>query len=141
MVVIMQNGATQADLDAVMARVEGFKLRGSITVGESQNIIGIVGTPIPTQLQEMLESMSGVREVVRISRPYKPIQARYAGVPPTRHHRRREWGLGGRWIGSGHGRPMCRRVRDADYDGGTCHQKSRRTHATWWGIQTTVVAV
>ena len=71
MVVIMQNGATQADIDAVMARVEGFKLRGSITVGESQNIIGIVGTPIPQQLQEMLESMSGVREVIRISRPYK----------------------------------------------------------------------
>jgi hypothetical protein len=41
MVVIMQNGATKADIDAVMARVEGFKLRGSITVGESQNIIGI----------------------------------------------------------------------------------------------------
>jgi 3-deoxy-7-phosphoheptulonate synthase len=67
----MQNGATKADIDAVMARVEGFKLRGSITVGESQNIIGIVGTPIPQQLQEMLESMSGVREVIRISRPYK----------------------------------------------------------------------
>lgn len=71
MVVIMQNGAAKADLDAVLARVEGFKLRGSVTVGESQNIIGIVGTPIPPQLQEMLESMSGVREVVRISRPYK----------------------------------------------------------------------
>ena len=46
MVVIMQNGAAKADLDAVLARVEGFNLRGSVTVGESQNIIGIVGLRI-----------------------------------------------------------------------------------------------
>jgi 3-deoxy-7-phosphoheptulonate synthase len=67
----MQNGASQADLDAVLARVAEHKLRGSVTVGESQNIVGIIGTPITVALQESLESMSGVREVVRISRPYK----------------------------------------------------------------------
>jgi 3-deoxy-7-phosphoheptulonate synthase len=71
MVVIMQNGASQADLDAVLARVAEHKLRGSVTVGEDQNIVGIIGTPITVALQESLESMSGVREVVRISRPYK----------------------------------------------------------------------
>lgn len=71
MVVIMQNGASQADLDAVLARVAEHNLRGSVTVGESQNIVGIIGTPITVALQEALESMSGVREVVRISRPYK----------------------------------------------------------------------
>lgn len=71
MVVIMQNNATQADLDAVLARVAEHNLRGSVTVGESQNIVGIIGTPITVTLQESLESMSGVREVVRISRPYK----------------------------------------------------------------------
>lgn len=71
MVVIMQNGASQADLDAVLARINEHKLKGSVTYGESQNIVGIVGTPITVALQESLESMSGVREVVRISRPYK----------------------------------------------------------------------
>ncbi|MFZ9857158.1 MAG: 3-deoxy-7-phosphoheptulonate synthase [Roseiflexaceae bacterium] len=71
MVVIMQNSASQADLDAVLARVAAHNLRGSVTVGESQNIVGIIGTPITVALQEALESMSGVREVVRISRPYK----------------------------------------------------------------------
>ena len=71
MVVIMQNGASQADLDAVLARISEHKLKGSVTYGESQNIVGIVGTPITVALQESLESMSGVREVVRISRPYK----------------------------------------------------------------------
>lgn len=71
MVVIMQNGASKADLDAVLARVAEHNLRGSVTVGESQNIVGIIGTPITVALQEALESMSGVREVVRISRPYK----------------------------------------------------------------------
>lgn len=71
MVVIMQNGASQADLDAVLARVAEHKLRGSVTVGEAQNIVGIIGSPITVALQEALESMSGVREVVRISRPYK----------------------------------------------------------------------
>jgi 3-deoxy-7-phosphoheptulonate synthase len=71
MVVIMQNGASQADLDAVLVRISEHKLKGSVTYGESQNIVGIVGTPITVALQESLESMSGVREVVRISRPYK----------------------------------------------------------------------
>lgn len=67
----MQNGASQADLDAVLVRISEHKLKGSVTYGESQNIVGIVGTPITVALQESLESMSGVREVVRISRPYK----------------------------------------------------------------------
>lgn len=71
MVVIMQNGASKDDLDAVLARVAEHKLRGSVTVGEDQNIVGIIGSPITVALQEALESMSGVREVVRISRPYK----------------------------------------------------------------------
>ena len=71
MVVIMQNGASSADLDAVLARITAHNLKGSVTYGESQNIVGIVGTPITVALQESLESMSGVREVVRISRPYK----------------------------------------------------------------------
>jgi len=71
MVVIMQTGASHPDLDAVLARIGEHKLKGSVTYGESQNIVGIVGTPITVALQESLESMSGVREVVRISRPYK----------------------------------------------------------------------
>ncbi len=71
MVVIMHNGASKADLDAVLARIAEHKLKGSVTYGESQNIVGVVGTPITVALQESLESMSGVREVVRISRPYK----------------------------------------------------------------------
>lgn len=71
MVVIMQNGASKADLDAVLARITAHNLKGSVTYGESQNIVGVVGTPITVALQEALESMSGVREVVRISRPYK----------------------------------------------------------------------
>lgn len=71
MVVIMNNDATRGDLDAVLARIAEHKLKGSVTIGESQNIVGIVGTPITPALQEALESMSGVREVVRISRPYK----------------------------------------------------------------------
>ncbi|MEY2845957.1 MAG: hypothetical protein RL076_1503 [Chloroflexota bacterium] len=71
MVVIMHNGASKADLDAVLARITEHKLKGSVTYGESQNIVGVVGTPITVALQESLESMSGVREVVRISRPYK----------------------------------------------------------------------
>ncbi len=71
MVVIMNNDATRGDLDAVLTRIAEHNLRGSVTIGESQNIVGVVGTPITVALQEALESMSGVREVVRISRPYK----------------------------------------------------------------------
>ena len=38
MVVIMQNGASKADLDAVLARITEHNLKGSVTYGESQNI-------------------------------------------------------------------------------------------------------
>ena len=60
MVVIMQNGASKADLDAVLARITDHNLKGSVTYGESQSIVGVVGTPITVTLQEALESMSEI---------------------------------------------------------------------------------
>jgi 3-deoxy-7-phosphoheptulonate synthase len=137
MVVIMQNAAPK-DLDAVLARIAEFNLRGSVTVGESQNIVGIVGTPIPTQLREMLESMSGVR---RSSTDFASIQTCYPWIPS------RDTIVDVRSVLVGGGSAVvmagqCAVESETQvHDGGSCHQKSWCPYVARWRLQTALVAL
>jgi 3-deoxy-7-phosphoheptulonate synthase len=71
MIVVMRSGATQEQIDAILARLQEHNLTGKITYGEERNIIGVVGAHIPPTLREELELFDGVQEAVRITRPYK----------------------------------------------------------------------
>jgi 3-deoxy-7-phosphoheptulonate synthase len=71
MIVVMRSSATEADLAAVMARLQEHGLTGRVTYGEERNIVGVIGASIPPTLREELERFSGVQEAVRITRPYK----------------------------------------------------------------------
>lgn len=71
MIVIMRNGATQQDINAILERLKDYKLSGRIIVGEERSIIGIVGADIPPTLAEELDRYNGVQSTARISRPYK----------------------------------------------------------------------
>jgi 3-deoxy-7-phosphoheptulonate synthase len=71
MIVIMHNGATQQDIDTVLARLKEHNLNGKIIVGEERSIIGVVGASIPPTLKEEIERFKGVQEATRITRPYK----------------------------------------------------------------------
>jgi 3-deoxy-7-phosphoheptulonate synthase len=71
MIVIMRSGATQQDIDIVLARLKEYNLSGKIIVGEERSIIGVVGASIPPNLKEELERFAGVQETARITRPYK----------------------------------------------------------------------
>ncbi|HMO56391.1 MAG TPA: 3-deoxy-7-phosphoheptulonate synthase [Roseiflexaceae bacterium] len=71
MIVVMRSGATQEQIDAVLARLQEHHLTGKITYGEERNIIGVIGASIPPTLREEIELFDGVQEAVRITRPYK----------------------------------------------------------------------
>jgi 3-deoxy-7-phosphoheptulonate synthase len=71
MIVIMQHGYTKEDLDRVVARIEEAGLRTHLSIGDNTAIVGVVGVPIPPELQQDLEVVSGVEEVLRVTKRYK----------------------------------------------------------------------
>ena len=72
MVVVMSTDAASADIDAVVARVEGAGGSAFVSRGVSRTIVGLVGDIAQFQTLE-LEALPGVLDVVRISKPYKLV--------------------------------------------------------------------
>lgn len=70
MIAIMQQGYTQEQIDAVLARLQELGLRGHPIVGVERTVVAVVGQVFP-ELMDELGTMPGVDEVVRISKPYK----------------------------------------------------------------------
>jgi 3-deoxy-7-phosphoheptulonate synthase len=70
MMIIMQPGATQVQIDHVIEHIEEHHLSAHTIVGVEQTIIGAVGEShaVPTSA---FETLSGVLAVQRISKPYK----------------------------------------------------------------------
>jgi 3-deoxy-7-phosphoheptulonate synthase len=72
MIVVMEPGAPQSTIDAVVQRVKDLGLGAHLSTGEERTIIGLVGTtPLPPTLDEMLEAFEGVEQVLRITKKYK----------------------------------------------------------------------
>ena len=71
MIVVMEHGATREQIKDVIERIHDTGLQSHPIEGEERTIIGVVGMPLPTSLQENLGIMPGVAEVVRISTKYK----------------------------------------------------------------------
>ena len=71
MIVIMARGASREEINTVVSRVESMGLSPHITEGEERSIIGVVGTPLPPELDEMLQVHAGVESVVRITKKFK----------------------------------------------------------------------
>jgi 3-deoxy-7-phosphoheptulonate synthase len=70
MIVIMKPGATPADIQRVVERVQSFGLGVHISTGESRTIVGILGNTSGLD-RATFEVMEGVEGAVRITRPYK----------------------------------------------------------------------
>ena len=70
MIVIMNTGSTEADIDAIQRHLTEKGLRGQLNRGTERTVIGVLGETYP-ELQHELEFIPGVYEVVRISKPYK----------------------------------------------------------------------
>ncbi|MCX6020540.1 MAG: 3-deoxy-7-phosphoheptulonate synthase [Chloroflexi bacterium] len=70
MIVIMRMDSTEQDVSGVLNRIAEAGLSGHISKGAERTVIGVVGQTYP-ELRGMLETLPGVDEVVRISRPFK----------------------------------------------------------------------
>lgn len=81
MIVVMQSGATQEQVDHMVERVESLGLKPHVIVGTERTVIAAVGEK-REQTKESLESGPGVAEVVPILAPYK-VASREVKPEPT----------------------------------------------------------
>ena len=70
MLVVMKRGATQTEIDAVVARIQEFGITPVPLPGAERMAIGTFGST-SRAAAEAVESLPGVAEVVPVSRPFK----------------------------------------------------------------------
>ena len=71
MVIVMNVGATAAEISAVIARVTETGFRAHLVEGEERTIIGVIGDDRKAADPELFNLMAGVDHVMRVSKPYK----------------------------------------------------------------------
>lgn len=71
MLIVMKMGATDEQVRGVLARLKEFDLDGHLSPGEERVVIGAVGIIGDPDIRTQMSRMSGVEEVIAISRPYK----------------------------------------------------------------------
>jgi len=69
-IIVMKQGATQAQITNVTARIEQWGCQAHISQGEERTIIGIIGNGRPLD-RAPIERLSGVERTVPILRPFK----------------------------------------------------------------------
>ncbi|MCH7685364.1 MAG: 3-deoxy-7-phosphoheptulonate synthase, partial [Planctomycetes bacterium] len=70
MIVVMKQGASRADIDHMIARVEDLGLKAHVIVGTERTVIAAIGEKREAH-KESLESGPSVAEVLPILAPYK----------------------------------------------------------------------
>jgi 3-deoxy-7-phosphoheptulonate synthase len=92
--IVMTPGASEAEVDAVVRRLEATGVHVLTMPGELTTAIGAIGDP--EGVRELgLEGMAGVDRVVPISRPYKLASSELA------HHEPTSFAVDGRVVGGG----------------------------------------
>jgi 3-deoxy-7-phosphoheptulonate synthase len=79
MVVVMQEGATDTQVERVVARLVEMGMDVHKSTGVSRTVLGAVGQGRPDA--GLIEMMDGVHEVVRISSPYKLASRTFRSEP------------------------------------------------------------
>jgi len=78
MIVVMEAGASERQVQAVVERIRGAGLNTHISVGVSRTVIGVVGDDRTKEiLRESLEVAPGVERVVAILQPYKLVSREF----------------------------------------------------------------
>lgn len=70
MIVVMKSGCRRDEVDEIIKRIREVGLEVNLSHGVERDIIGVLGK-VPPELQGMLETLSGIEEVIAISKPYK----------------------------------------------------------------------
>jgi 3-deoxy-7-phosphoheptulonate synthase len=82
MIVVMRRGATEREIEGVVARLRERELTPHLSAGVERTIIGVLGPVGPSgiagalgsitqDLGELLEGLDGVEQVLEVSKPYK----------------------------------------------------------------------
>lgn len=71
MLVVMNTNATKIEIDNVVSLVKQFGFEAHTSVGKTNTVIGIVGEDTSKVDFRIFELLDGVREVIRVSSPYK----------------------------------------------------------------------
>ena len=78
MIIVMESGAGEGQVQAVVERVKAAGLSTHISVGVSRTVIGVVGDDRTKEmLRESLEGMQAVEKVVAILQPYKLVSREF----------------------------------------------------------------
>src|SRR5215469_7730993 len=72
MLVVMKANASEDDVKAVCQKIESLGYRAHAIPGAQRTAIGITGNQGEVE-PGALEEMSGVQEVIRVSKPYKLV--------------------------------------------------------------------
>jgi len=70
MLIVMKRDSGELELQGVLQKLTQSGLAGHISVGVERTVIGVVGKTFP-ELRDTLELLSGVEDVIPISKPYK----------------------------------------------------------------------
>jgi 3-deoxy-7-phosphoheptulonate synthase len=81
MIIVMQAGASEADLAHLVARIEGLGLRPHVIVGTERTVVAVVGDE-RGMASSGLETLPGVAAVMPILAPYK-VASREVQPEPT----------------------------------------------------------
>ncbi len=73
MIIVMQTGSTQADINDVLERLKEYDLQGHLIIGAERTVVAVVGATIPSTLREEMEHFGGVKETLRITQSYKLV--------------------------------------------------------------------
>src|SRR3972149_880078 len=72
MIVVMKSGSSESDINEVVSRLEQSGLAAHLSQGAERTVIGVVGAvQSHPELRNVLALVSGVQEVIPISKPYK----------------------------------------------------------------------
>lgn len=74
--IIMQSGATPAQVNSVVAEIKKFGLRADVSRGAFRTVIGLIGDESKVPFDH-LAMLAGVKEVLRVEMPYKLISREY----------------------------------------------------------------
>ncbi len=71
MIVVMQKGASEEQIQGVVARIKETGFRENLSRGEERTIIGVIGDDRRVADEGLFEALPGVEECVRVLKPYK----------------------------------------------------------------------
>lgn len=76
MIVVMSSKAEKKDIERVVQKIEELGLRANLSEGKERTVIGVIGDKTKVDMP-YLQSLSGVSEVIQVSKPFKLVNREF----------------------------------------------------------------